>query len=233
MAEQAAVRLRRRVKRKLALWRRFMLGIPVGHDTGWFWKAMREKQPKFTVAVLADARVTASRRGERYEFRNNLDATIQIIRLAFVTDAFFGQLCYRAKASTWAHRIPVLPRVLHHMAVSHAGICIGDPVVMQPGVHIPHGFVTVNGGVEVGRGVVLSPYSTLGRVSTAFGGPVIGPMVSIGTGAKVLGPVRVGERAKIGANSVVLSDVPAGATAVGAPARVVDAPAEGVEPASG
>jgi len=58
-------------------------------------------------------------------------------------------------------------------------------------------------------------------VSTSFGGPTIGAMASIGTGAKVLGPVTVGERAKVGANSVVLADVPPGATAVGAPARII------------
>jgi serine O-acetyltransferase len=93
--------------------------------------------------------------------------------------------------------------------------------VIQPGVHIPHGQVVVNGGVSIARGVVLSPFTTLGLVSRAFGGPTIETMAAIGTGAKVLGPVTVGARAKVGANSVVLSDVPPGATVVGAPARVV------------
>jgi len=51
--------------------------------------------------------------------------------------------------------------------------------------------------------------------------------VSVGTGAKILGPVKVGKGAKIGANAVVLCDVPAGATAVGVPARVI---ARGSEP---
>jgi len=43
----------------------------------------------------------------------------------------------------------------------------------------------------------------------------------IGTGAKILGPILVGDGAKIGSNAVVVRDVPAGATAVGIPARVV------------
>jgi serine O-acetyltransferase len=47
----------------------------------------------------------------------------------------------------------------------------------------------------------------------------------IGAGAAVLGPVVVGDRARIGANAVVLDDVPAGASAVGVPARVVARPA--------
>ena len=52
-------------------------------------------------------------------------------------------------------------------------------------------------------------------------GPVIGDRVFIGTGAKVLGAITVGDDARIGANAVVIEDVPAGATVVGAPARVV------------
>lgn len=51
--------------------------------------------------------------------------------------------------------------------------------------------------------------------------PVIGARVDIGCGACILGAVTVGDDAKIGANAVVLADVPAGATAVGVPARVV------------
>jgi serine O-acetyltransferase len=218
-AERKAARAALRTR--IDAWRRGLLGIREGQDTEWYWAAIRSQHPPFLAAVLADATVTARRRGERYQFRNRVDAAIQVIRLAIVTDAFLGQICYRAKARCQTHRIPLLPRVLHHLAVTHGGICIGDPVVIQPGVHIPHGQVVVNGGVSIARGVVLSPFTTLGLVSRAFGGPTIETMAAIGTGAKVLGPVTVGARAKVGANSVVLSDVPPGATVVGAPARVV------------
>ena len=51
--------------------------------------------------------------------------------------------------------------------------------------------------------------------------PTIGARVDIGCGACILGNVHIGDDAKIGANAVVLSDVPAGATAVGIPAKVV------------
>jgi serine O-acetyltransferase len=44
--------------------------------------------------------------------------------------------------------------------------------------------------------------------------------VLIGTGAKILGSVQIGDGARVGANAVVIADVPAGATAVGIPARV-------------
>jgi serine O-acetyltransferase len=57
-----------------------------------------------------------------------------------------------------------------------------------------------------------------GRVDS----PVVGDDVSIGAGARVIGAVTVGPGATIGANAVVLQDVPAGALAVGVPARIVD-----------
>ena len=44
----------------------------------------------------------------------------------------------------------------------------------------------------------------------------------IGTGAKILGPILIGDGAKIGSNAVVVRDVPANATAVGIPARIVN-----------
>ena len=44
----------------------------------------------------------------------------------------------------------------------------------------------------------------------------------VGAGAKVLGPFTVGEAAKIGSNAVVVKAVPAGATVIGIPARIVD-----------
>lgn len=51
--------------------------------------------------------------------------------------------------------------------------------------------------------------------------PLIGDDVVIGAGATLLGPIKVGSGSKIGAGAVVLSDVPAGATAVGVPAKIL------------
>ena len=52
--------------------------------------------------------------------------------------------------------------------------------------------------------------------------PTIGNGVYVGAGAKIIGKLAIGDRARIGANAVVLSDVPAGCTAVGIPARILD-----------
>lgn len=82
------------------------------------------------------------------------------------------------------------------------------------------------------NGVVIHPDATIGvnclifqQVTIGAGGrrglPRIGGHVDIGAGAKILGGVVVGDHARIGANSVVIDDIPAGATAVGIPARLV------------
>jgi serine O-acetyltransferase len=74
----------------------------------------------------------------------------------------------------------------------------------------------------VGAGTVIAPFVTIGLVEGGMEGPTIGANVNVGTGACILGTVTVGDGAGIGAGAVVLDDVPAGATAVGVPARVLD-----------
>lgn len=168
---------------------------------------------------MADTRITAAHRGDRHEFHSRLDAWIQAARLALVSDAFLAQVCYRAKAACQARRLPVLPRLLHRLAMVTGQICIGDPVVVQPGVYIPHGQVVVDGVVEIGTGVVLFPFVTIGLQAGEMKGPTVGHRAVIGSGAKIIGPVHVGEKARVGANAVVTADVADRTTVVGIPAR--------------
>ena len=150
-----------------------------------------------------------------------------MIELMCVTDAFAAQVLYRAKAALQAKGVPVLPRIAHRLAMAIAQVCIGDPVVVEAGVYLPHGQVVIDGLVTIGSGSVVFPWVTIGLLAGNIHGATIEHDVHIGTGSKVLGPVRLGDGAQIGANSVVLDDVPAGATAVGAPARVVSRHAAG------
>lgn len=81
------------------------------------------------------------------------------------------------------------------------------------------------------NGIVIHPDSVIGVNCLFFqqvtvgaserGVPDIGDGVDVGAGAKIIGPIRVGDGARIGANAVVVHDVPAGATVVGVPAKVV------------
>ncbi len=182
---------------------------------------IRARHPRLRDAVLADARLTATMRFERGEFRSGADAVVQILRLMAVSDAFLAQVLYRVKARLQAIGIPVLPRLAHRLAMATAQLSIGDPVIVHPGVYVVHGQVVIDGLAEIHGGAVISPFVTIGLRSGDLQGPTIGPNVNIGTGAKLLGPIRVGAGARIGANAVVLDDVADNATVVGAPARPV------------
>lgn len=190
-----------------------------------FWRALRARHPRFREAVLADARLNAFYRGERSEFRSGRDALVQILRLAWVSDAFLAQVAYRAKARLQARGVPVLPRILHKVAMVAAQVSIGDPVVVEPGIYLIHGQVVADGLVEIGAGTVIAPWVTIGLRAGVVQGATIERDVSIGTGAKVIGPVRLGAGAVVGANAVVVDDVPPGRTVVGAPARPAGVPA--------
>src|SRR4051794_23110820 len=100
-----------------------------------FWTEIRSRHPRLREALVADARVTTLYRGERHEFRSNWDAAIQVARLMWVSDAFLGHALYRLKARLQALGVPVLPRLLHKLAMGVAQVSIGDPVVMAPGVY--------------------------------------------------------------------------------------------------
>jgi serine O-acetyltransferase len=190
-------------------------------DTDAVWQAIRARHPHLREAVVADARVTALYRGERHEFRSRLDAVAQIVRLAWVSDAFAAQALYRAKARLQALGVPVLPRLCHRLAMMLAQVSIGDPVIMAPGVYIIHGQFVADGMVEIGAGAVIAPWVTIGLRAGDVRGATLEPGVSIGTGAKLIGGVRIGAGASIGANAVVLDDVAPGVTVVGAPARPI------------
>ncbi len=84
----------------------------------------------------------------------------------------------------------------------------------------PNG-VVIHPGAVVGPNCLLFQQVTLGTGGDKPGVPCLAGHVDVGAGAKILGGVRIGEHALIGANAVVLCDVPAGATAVGVPARVL------------
>lgn len=102
-------------------------------------------------------------------------------------------------------------------AVSGADIPVNTRI--GGGLLIPHpNGIVIHPDVAIGPNCLIFQQVTLG---VANGIPVIGGHVDIGAGAKILGEIAIGDHARIGANAVVLTDVPAGATMVGIPARLV------------
>lgn len=119
-------------------------------------------------------------------------------------------------------RRALAPVVAAHRAWSAAaGADIPLGTAIAGGLLLPHPQgVVVHGESTVGPNCLLMQNVTLG-VGSRPGVPTLEGHVDVGAGAAILGGVRIGAHARIGANAVVLDDVPAGATAVGIPARIV------------
>jgi serine O-acetyltransferase len=83
--------------------------------------------------------------------------------------------------------------------------------------------IVIHGDAEIGDDCIIRQDVTIGnrRSDRPLDAPRLGNRVSVGAGAKVLGAIHIGDGAQIGANAVVCDDVPAGAVAVGVPARVL------------
>jgi serine O-acetyltransferase len=125
----------------------------------------------------------------------------------------------------WKHRFYWLARFSSHIARWLTGIEIHPGATIGRRVFIDHGMGVVIGETAViGDDCTLYHGVTLGGTSWNKGKrhPTLETGVVIGAGAKVLGPITVGVNAKIGSNAVVVKDVPADATAVGIPARILD-----------
>jgi serine O-acetyltransferase len=106
------------------------------------------------------------------------------------------------------------------------GIEIHPAVIVGRRVFIDHGMgVVVGETAEIGDDCTIYQGVTLGGTSLYRGAkrhPTLGKGVVVSAGAKVLGGFSVGDGAKIGSNAVVLKEVPAGATVVGIPGRIVE-----------
>lgn len=109
--------------------------------------------------------------------------------------------------------------LLHRFWSAVSGADIPLNCQLGGGLLLPHpNGVVIHPDARVGPNCLIFHQVTLGSLASG-GTPVIGGHVDIGAGAKLLGGITVGDHARIGANAVVLANVPAGAVAVGAPAR--------------
>jgi serine O-acetyltransferase len=129
----------------------------------------------------------------------------------------------------WTHGFKWLGRFTSHLSRFFTGIEIHPGAKIGNRVFFDHAMGTVVGETaEIGDGCTIYQGVTLGGTSLYKGAkrhPTLGKDVVVSAGAKVLGGFEVGDGAKIGSNSVVIKPVPAGATAVGIPARIIQSKA--------
>lgn len=134
-------------------------------------------------------------------------------------------LMHRWSHACWTHGWHWLARFISHLGRFFSGIEIHPGATIGRRVFIDHGMGVVIGEMaEIGDECTIYQGVTLGGTSLVKGAkrhPTLGRGVIIGANACVLGGFTVGDGARIGSNAVVTKPVPAGATAVGNPARII------------
>jgi serine O-acetyltransferase len=137
---------------------------------------------------------------------------------------FHALVAHRLIHSLHRAGIPILPRFLASVVRFLTQIEIHPAAKIGKGVFIDHGSGVVIGETsEIGDGCTIYQGVTLGGTSLSRGKrhPSLGRNVTVGVNSSVLGAIVLGDNARVGGGSVVVKDVPANATVVGVPARVV------------
>ncbi|MCQ9615758.1 serine O-acetyltransferase [Paenalcaligenes niemegkensis] len=134
-------------------------------------------------------------------------------------------LVHRLSHKLWNHNWLWLARFLSHLSRMLTGIEIHPGARIGNRVFFDHGFGIVIGETAiVGDDCTIYQGVTLGGTSLYKGEkrhPTLEQAVVVGAGAQILGGFTVGAGARIGSNAVVVKPIPAGATAVGNPARII------------
>ena len=156
--------------------------------------------------------------------RANDPAARTTLEVALVYPGLHALWMHRVSHELWAGGFKLGARVLSHTNRFITGIDIHPAARIGRGVFIDHGMgIVIGETASVGdrcllyKGVVLGGTSLERKVRH----PQIGSDVVLGSNSCVLGAIHVGDRARVGSGSVVVREVPAGATVVGVPARVI------------
>jgi serine O-acetyltransferase len=142
-----------------------------------------------------------------------------------LTDGTAAMLWYRLMQWSRRWRLVPLEMLCNKLNAVCCNCIIGRGAEFGPAFVLIHSTgIVINGRVRGGQHVYLEHQVTIGAERRQS--PQLGDHVFVGAGAKIVGPVSLGSGSRIGTNAVVLHDIPAGATAVGIPAKVVRRRAE-------
>lgn len=135
---------------------------------------------------------------------------------------------WRMKIESKILRAPlsILYRALYRKIRNTYGIELPFTVQLGRRVIIEHqSGIVIHGYCSIGDDCIIRQGVTMGNryLERPFDAPKLGVRVNVGAGAKIFGNVSIGDDVNIGANAVVLSDIPPGKTAVGIPAKILEA----------
>ena len=167
--------------------------------------------------------ITSIRKDIKAVFEHDPAAT-NTLEVLLAYPGFHARQFHRLAHTLFRWHIPVLPRLISHSSRFLTGIEIHPGAKIGEGFFIDHGMGVVIGETsEIGDDVTLYQGVTLGGTShqRTKRHPTLGNNVVVGVGAQLIGAITVGDNTKVEAGSVVVTSVPANATVVGVPGRVV------------
>jgi len=151
-------------------------------------------------------------------------AAVNTLEVLLAYPGFHARQFHRLAHTLFRWHIPFLPRYISHISRFLTGIEIHPGATIGESFFIDHGMGVVIGETSViGDNVTIYQGVTLGGTShlRAKRHPTLGNNVVVGVGAQLIGDITIGDNTKVGAGSVVVTSVPANATVVGVPGRVV------------
>jgi serine O-acetyltransferase len=177
------------------------------------------ERPKVRELLLADVHRLTGRR-----------SWFDVVKLTLFGEVYRVNVAYRMASVYLSRRAPhakvigVLSRLWLRRLRRRLGVSLPYTAKVGPGLLIGHAGTTfISPGATIGRDCNIAHNVTIapGKGAHNDGQPTLGDRVYVGPGAVIFGAVTIGDDVAIGANSVVTRDIPAGCTAVGAPARVM------------